>query len=38
VQHALLDGSALEPERVFPVRNGKVTPLDGKVRFDLELK
>jgi hypothetical protein len=38
VQHALLDGSALEPERVFLVRNGKVTPLDGKVRFDLELK
>ena len=38
VQHALLDGSGLEPERVFPVRNGKVTPLDGKVRFDLELK
>jgi hypothetical protein len=38
VQHALLDGSALEPERVFQVRNGKVTPQDGKVRFDLELK
>ena len=38
VQHALLDGSALEPERVFAVRNGKVTPLDGKVRFNLELK
>jgi hypothetical protein len=38
VQHALLDGSGLEPERVFLVRNGKVTPLDGKVRFDLELK
>jgi hypothetical protein len=38
VQHALLDGSGLEPERVFLVRNGKVTPLDGKVRLDLELK
>jgi hypothetical protein len=38
VQHALLDGGELEPTRVFPVRNGKVTALDGKVRFDLELK
>jgi hypothetical protein len=38
VQHALLDGSELEPTRVFLVRNGKVTPQDGKVRFDLELK
>ena len=38
VQHALLDGSELEPTRVFLVRNGKVAPQDGKVRFDLELK
>ena len=38
VQRALLEGSGLEPERVFLVRDGKVTPLDGKVRLDLALK
>jgi hypothetical protein len=38
VQHALLDGSGLEPERVFVVRNGKPVAQDGKVRLELQLK
>jgi hypothetical protein len=38
VQRALLDGSELEPTRVFLVRNGKVTAQDGKLLLDLELK
>jgi hypothetical protein len=38
VERALLDGSGLEAGRVFLVRGGKVTPNDGKVRLELELK
>jgi hypothetical protein len=38
VEQALLDGSGLEPSRVFMVRDGKVTAQDGKVQLELELK
>jgi hypothetical protein len=38
VQHALLEGGELEPTRVFLTRSGKVTPQDGKVRFQLGLQ
>ena len=38
VQHALLDGSALEPTRVFVTKTGKVTAQDGKVRLELALQ
>ena len=38
VQRALLDGSALEPTRVFLTKGGKVTSQDGKVRLELALQ
>ncbi len=38
VEQALLDGSTLEPARVFTVRDGKVSAQDGKVQLELELK
>ena len=38
VEHALLDGSTLEPTRVFLTKDGKVTPQDGKVRLELALQ
>jgi hypothetical protein len=38
VQRALLDGSALEPTRVFLTKAGKVTAQDGKVRLELALQ
>ena len=38
VQRALLDGTGLEPARVFLVKNGTVTDADGKVQLKLELK
>ena len=38
VERALLEGSALEPSRVFMVRDGKVSAQDGKVQLQLELK
>ena len=38
VEHALLDGSALEPARVFLIKDGKVTAQDGKVRLELALE
>ena len=38
VEQALLADSALEPSRVFTVRDGKVSAQDGKVQLELELK
>jgi hypothetical protein len=38
VEKALLGGGALEPTRVFKVREGKVSAQDGKVRFELGLQ
>ncbi len=38
VEQALLEGSGLEPSRVFTVRDGKVTAQDGQVQLELELK
>ena len=38
VQRALLDGTGLEPARVFLVKNGTVTDVDGQVQLKLELK
>ena len=38
IQHALLADSGLDPARVFIARNGKVSPQDGKVRFQLALQ
>jgi hypothetical protein len=38
VQRALLTDTGLAPERVFLVKNGKVTPQDGKVRFELAME
>ena len=38
VQRALLDGSTLEPARVFLTKAGKVTPQDGNVRLELSLQ
>ena len=34
VQSALLTDTGLEPQRVFLVKDGKITPQDGKVRFE----
>ncbi|MEO8307019.1 MAG: DUF748 domain-containing protein [Pseudomonadota bacterium] len=38
IQRALLTDSGLEPTRVFMTREGRVTALDGKIRFELGLK
>jgi len=38
VERALLAGGALDPTRVFKVREGKVSAYEGKVRFELGLK
>ena len=38
VERALFGGGALEPTRVFKVREGKVSAQDGKVRFELGLQ
>ena len=38
VERALLEGSALEPTRVFGTKTGNVTAHDGKVRLELGLK
>ena len=38
VEKALLGGGALEPTRVFKVREGKVSAQDGKIRFELGLQ
>jgi len=38
VERALLADSGLDPARVFIARNGKVSPQDGKVRFQLALQ
>jgi enterochelin esterase-like enzyme len=38
VERALLEGSGLEPTRVFAVRDGKVSAQDGKVQLELQLK
>ncbi len=38
VQRALLEGTQLEPARVFLNKAGKVTPQDGKVRLELGLQ
>jgi len=38
VQRALLTDTGLAPERVFVVKDGKVTPQDGKVRFELAME
>jgi uncharacterized protein involved in outer membrane biogenesis len=38
IERALLGGGALDPARVFKVREGKVTANEGKVRFQLGLK
>jgi hypothetical protein len=38
IQRALLGGGALEPTRVFLVREGKVSAHEGKVRFELGLE
>jgi hypothetical protein len=38
VQRALLEGTSLEPTRVFLTKTGKVTSQDGKVRFELGLQ
>lgn len=38
VQRALIGDGALEPARVFLVKNGKVAAKDGKVRLELGLK
>ena len=38
VERALLAGGALDPTRVFKVREGKVGPHEGKVRYELGLK
>ncbi len=38
VERALLGGGALDPTRVFKVREGKVSASEGKVRFELGLK
>ncbi len=38
VQKALLADTGLDPQRVFLVRDGKVTPQDGKVRFELAMQ
>ena len=38
VQKALLADTGLDPQRVFLVKDGKVTPQDGKVRFELAMQ
>jgi hypothetical protein len=38
IERALLADSGLDPARVFIARNGKVSPQDGKVRFQLALQ
>jgi hypothetical protein len=38
IEKALLGGGALEPTRVFKVREGKVSAQDGTVRFELGLQ
>ena len=38
IERALLEGGALDPTRVFKVRDDKVTAKDGKVRFELGLE
>jgi len=38
VQRALLADGTLDPKRVFPVRDGKVSTHEGKVRFELGLE
>jgi hypothetical protein len=38
VQRALLTDTGLAPDRVFIVKDGKVTPQDGKVRFELAME
>jgi len=38
IERALLGGGALDPTRVFTVREGKVSANDGKVRFELGLQ
>jgi uncharacterized protein involved in outer membrane biogenesis len=38
IEQALLGGGALEPMRVFKVREGKVSSQDGKVRIELGLE
>ena len=38
IERALLGGGALDPTRVFKVREGKVSANDGKVRFELALE
>jgi hypothetical protein len=38
VERALLDGSALEPTRVFVTKTGKVAAHEGKVRLELALQ
>jgi len=38
IEKALLGGGALEPTRVFKVREGKVSAQDGRIRFELGLQ
>jgi hypothetical protein len=38
IERSLLSGGALDPTRVFKVREGKVSANDGKVRFELGLE
>jgi hypothetical protein len=38
IERALLTGGALDPTRVFKVREGKVSANEGKVRFQLGLQ
>ena len=38
IQHALLTETGLAPARVFITKNGKVSPKDGKVRFEMTLQ
>ncbi len=38
IQHALLADSGLDPARVFITKSGKISPTEGKVRFELALQ
>ncbi|HEX7375301.1 MAG TPA: hypothetical protein VF277_10005, partial [Steroidobacteraceae bacterium] len=38
MQRALLTDTGLTPERVYLVKDGKVTPQDGKVRYELGME
>jgi hypothetical protein len=38
IQKALLTDTGLEPQRVFPARNGKVATSEGKVRLELTVR